>query len=212
MGNDDPRKEVPMTAELIEDPGFVRMPLPQGREWTWADLQEIPDDNGHRYEIVDGSLYVSPGPSRPHQVAASRLVRMLADAAPDHVEVLEAVDVEMPHNVFQPDVVVLPAELAYAFGGPLKPDQVLLAAEVVSPSSRRLDRMVKPSVLAEHGVQAYWRVELTGPGTPAVVMHELSGAVYREVVTVSAGESVLVDVPFPVELRPAELAGPRRSG
>ena len=42
-----------MTAELIEDPGFVRMPLPRGREWTWADLQEIPDDGGHRYEIVD---------------------------------------------------------------------------------------------------------------------------------------------------------------
>jgi len=32
----------------------------------------------------------------------------------------------------------------------------------------------------------------------------------REVRTVRAGESVRADVPFPVELRPAELAGPRR--
>jgi Uma2 family endonuclease len=210
MGNDDTRKEVPMTAEAIEDLGFVRMPLPKGREWTWADLQEIPDDDGHRYEIVDGSLYVSPSPSRPHQVAASRLVRILADAAPDDVEVLETVDVEMPHNVFEPDVVVLPADLAYTFGGALKPGQVLLAVEVVSPGSRRMDRMVKPSVLAEYGVVAYWRVELTGPGTPAVVVHELAGGVYREVVTVRAGESVLVEAPFPVQVRPAELVGPRR--
>ena len=199
-----------MTAELVEDPGFVRMPLPKGREWTWADLQQIPDDDGHRYEIVDGSLHVSPGPSRPHQIAAGRLRDLLLAAAPPDVEVLEAIDVEMPHNVFQPDVVVLPAHLAYEFGGALKPDQVLLAVEVVSPSSRRMDRMVKPSVLAEHGVRAYWRVELTGPGTPAVVVHELSDGVDREVRTVRAGESVVADVPFAVEVRPAELAGPRR--
>jgi hypothetical protein len=69
MGNDDPRKEVPMTAEAVEDV-WSRT---RGRDWTWADLQEIPDD-GHRYEIIDGSLYVSPSPSRPHQVAESAVV------------------------------------------------------------------------------------------------------------------------------------------
>jgi hypothetical protein len=212
MGNDDPREEVPMNAELIEDQGFIRMPLPKGREWTWADLQEIPDDDGHRYEIVDGGLHVSPGPSRPHQVAAGRLRDVLLAAAPPDIEVVETVDVEMPHNVFEPDIVVLPADLAYTFGGALKPDQVLLAVEVVSPGSRRMDRMVKPSVLAENGVRACWRVELLGPGTPAVVMYELSDGMYREVRTMRAGESVVVDVPFPVELRPAELAGPRRRG
>jgi Uma2 family endonuclease len=209
MGNDDPRKEVPMTAELIEDPGFIRLPLPQGREWTWADLQEMPEDDGHRYEIVDGSLYVSPGPRRPHQIAAGRLRDLLLAAAPSDVEVVEAVDLEMPHNVFLPDVVVLPADLAYTVDGPLGPAEVLLAVEVVSPGSRRMDRLLKPAVLAENGVRAYWRVELTGPGTPAVVVHELAGDVYREVMTVRAGESVRVEVPFPVELRPAELAGPR---
>lgn len=199
-----------MIAELIEDPGFVRMPLPQGREWTWSDLQEIPDDDGHRYEIADGSLYLSPGPSRPHHVAAGRLRDVLLAAAPPEVEVVGTVDVEMPHNVFESDVVVLPADLAYMFGGALEPDQVLLAVEVVSPGSRRRDRMLTPSVLAENGVVAYWRVELTGPGTPAVVLHELADGVYREARTVQAGESV--DVPFAVEVRPAELAGPRRRG
>ncbi len=49
-----------------------------------------------------------------------------------------------------------------------------------------------------------------GLGTPAVIVHALDGRIYREVVTVSAGEAVTVHVPFQVELRPAGLVGPRR--
>lgn len=193
-----------MTAEAIED----IWSRTRGRDWTWADLQEIPDD-GHRYEIIDGSLYVSPSPSRPHQIAAGRIVRLLADAAPDHLEVVATVDVEMDRSVLEPDVVVLPAELAYRTGGPLTPADVLLAVEVVSPS-RRMDRLVKPAVLAEAGVPAYWRVELEGVGTPSVTVYELAGVAYREVTTVAAGPVSVVATPFRVELRPAELAGPRR--
>jgi Uma2 family endonuclease len=205
MGNDDPREEVPMTAEAIED----IWSRTRGRDWTWADLQQIPDD-GHRYEIIDGSLYVSPSPSRPHQIAAGRIVRLLADAAPDHLEVVATVDVEMDRSVLEPDVVVLPAELAYRTGGPLTPADVLLVVEVVSPSSRRMDRLVTPAVLAEAGVPAYWRVELEGVGTPSVTVYELAGVAYREVTTVAAGSVAVVATPFRVELRPAELAGPRR--
>ena len=194
-----------MSAEPIEDVWLST----RGRDWTWADLQEIPDD-GHRYEIVDGSLHVSPSPSRPHQVAAGRIRDLLLQAAPDDVEVVETVDIEMDRSVFEPDVVVLPASLAYETGGPLKPGQVLLSVEVVSPSSRRMDRLLKPAVLAEAGVPAYWRVELDGPDAPLVVVHVLDGEVYRQVRTVRAGESVVVDTPFPVQLRPAELVGPRR--
>lgn len=194
-----------MTAEAIDDV-WSRTRV---RDWTWADLQEIPAD-GHRYEIVDGSLHVSPSPSRPHQVAAGRIVRLLADAAPDDLEVVATVDVVMDRNVLEPDVVVLPAELAYRTEGPLKSADVLLAVEVVSPSSRRMDRLVKPAVLADAGVPAYWRVELEGTGTPAVTVYELAGTAYREVTSVAAGSTAVVDVPFRVELRPAELAGPRR--
>jgi Uma2 family endonuclease len=207
MGNDDPRKEVPMTADAIEDV-WTRT---RGRDWTWADLQEIPDD-GHRYEIIDGSLYVSPSPSRAHQIAAGRVRDVLLAAAPADVEVVGTVDIELDRSVFEPDVVVLPADLAYRTGGPLKPVEVLLAVEVVSPSSRRMDRLLKPAVLADAGVPAYWRVELEGPDAPAVVVHELAEGVHREVRTVRAGETAVVDVPFPVELRPAELAGPRSRG
>lgn len=131
-------------------------------------------------------------------------------------ELVEDVTLRMPRlldmddNVFILDVLVMPAAVAYSPRGPMEPKQVLLAVEVVSPSSRRMDRLVKPAVLAEAAVPSYWRVELDGPGAPLVVMYELAGDVYREVASVAAGESVTVQVPFAVEVRPAELVGPRR--
>jgi Uma2 family endonuclease len=209
IGENGSREEVPsVTAELVEDV-TLRMPL---RDWTFDDLQALPDD-GRRYEIIDGSLHVSPSPSKRHQVVASRVVQQLLRAVPDDLEVMATVDVDFGQSVLEPDVLVVTAESAYEPGGlKFEPSDVLLAVEVVSPSSRRMDRLVKPSVLAEGGVPSYWRVELDGPGAPLVVVHALDGGVYREVVTVRAGETVAVDVPYLVELRPAELVGPRRKG
>ena len=185
--------------------------MPRWRAWTWADLQEIRDE-GHRYEIVDGSLHVSASPTPLHQVAAHRLATLLSGAAPEDIEVVPAVDIDFGPHVLEPDVLVVPA-LAVHDGRPkFQPADLLLVIEVVSPSSRRMDRLVKPSILAEFGIPAYWRIELDGPGAPLVVVYALDGEVYREVVTVRAGEAVTVGVPFPVELRPAELVGPRRRG
>jgi len=194
-----------MTAELTED---VTLRMPRWRDWTYADLQDLPDD-GRRYEIVDGSLHVSPSPSRPHQVAAGRLRDMLLRSAPEHAEVVETVDIDLGPSVVEPDVVVMDASVAHTHGGPLTARHVLLVVEVVSPSSRRMDRLVKPSVLAEGGVPAYWRVEIDGPGTPMVAVYALDGDAYREVVMVHAGEIATVEVPYPVEVRPANLIGPR---
>jgi len=195
-----------MTAELVED---VTLRMPRLRGWTWADLQEIRDD-GHRYEIIDGSLYVSASPTPRHQVAAHRLAILLSDAAPEDVEVVPAVDIDFGPSVLEPDVLVVPSAAAFSGRPKFVPEDLLSAVEVVSPSSRRMDRMVKPSILAEFGVPAHWRVELDGPDAPLVVVCALGGGAYQEVVTIRAGESVTVDVPFPVEVRPAELAGPRR--
>jgi hypothetical protein len=58
--------------------------------------------------------------------------------------------------------------------------------------------------------EAYWRVELEAVGAPSVTVYQPTGAVCREVVTVTAGSTAVVDVPFRVRLRPAEPAGPRR--
>jgi Uma2 family endonuclease len=47
------------------------------REWTVADLQDLPDD-GNRYEVIDGELLVTPVPALPHQAAVGELYLLVA--------------------------------------------------------------------------------------------------------------------------------------
>lgn len=192
-----------MTATLID---AVTLPMPR-RDWTFTDLLALPED-GRRYEILDGSLHVSPAPTPRHQLAAARLVRLLASAAPPGFEVVETVGVDCGRSAPAPDVLVARAAAVHSAAVKLLPGDLRLAVEVMSPSSIRMDRLVKPSVYAEAGIPAFWRVELDGPDTPLVTVCALHGDVYREVTTVAAGDRATVDVPFRVELRPAEWAGP----
>jgi Uma2 family endonuclease len=53
------------------------MPGPEQGHWTYKDYAALPDD-GHRYEIVDGVLYMAPSPNEWHQTNAGRLFRYLS--------------------------------------------------------------------------------------------------------------------------------------
>jgi Uma2 family endonuclease len=192
-----------MTAELFED---VTLRMPVGRDWTFEDLLQIPDD-GHRYEIVDGSLHVSPAPGIPHQRVAGRLADVLKEAAPKDLEVLQAVGLVCGRHVPIPDIVVgarWPSLDSLNFW----PADVRLVVEVMSPGSVFADRVSKPAQFASAGIPAFWRVELNGPDTPLVVVHALHGDAYREVSRVRAGESATVDAPYQVDLRPADWIEP----
>jgi Uma2 family endonuclease len=197
-----------MTAELLDPVDEVVLPIPFSRPMTWADLEKLPERDGHRYEILDGSLIVSASPTPWHQLVAGELSAILRAARPKGLVVLDAVDVDCGQSVLEPDVLVVHASAVSSRAKRFRPEDVVLAVEVESPSSRRMDRLAKPSVYAEAGIPAYWRVCLDDPDAPAVVVSVLDGEAYREVGTVRAGESVAVDVPFEVELRPAELVGP----
>jgi len=186
-----------MSEALVDGPTL----RPLGRDWTYADLDALPGDT-RGYEIVEGSLVVPPTPSRPHQFAAYWLCRLLADAAPPDVVVLPDVDVDLGRNVFEPDVVVLRAD-AYAREGPLRAIDLVLAVEVTSPSSRSMDRIIKPAALAAAGVPNYWRVDLEAE--PFVEIYELDAAAYTLTATARVGGALKVEQPFEVEIDAAQL-------
>ena len=133
------------------------------RQWTVADLADLPDD-GNRYEVIDGELLVTPSPSWPHQTAVMELYSLLDAYVSAHelgyVFVAPADVVFSARRGVQPDLFVVPP-----VGGkrPTAFEQVKrlkLAVEILSPSTARADRVQKRFVYRDEGVPEYWIVDL----------------------------------------------------
>ena len=185
-----------MSVMTVEAPSF----LPYGRALTRADLEAMPDD-GHRYELIDGVLIVSPAPRIRHQRVAGRLYKALDQALPDDLELFFApVDVVLAEDtVIQPDLLVAPSD---AFTDRDLPTAPLLAVEVLSPSTRGVDLLLKKERLQRAGCPHYWVVD---PDEPSIVAWSLDEGVYREVARASGAEAFEVAEPFAVRLTPASL-------
>jgi Uma2 family endonuclease len=129
--------------------------------WTYDDLRSLPDD-GKRYEIIEGVLYLMTGPSGKHVAALIELNALLLPyvAALGGRLVNPVVDVFFPGaDPVQPDMVVLlPGGLARltARGIEGPPD---LVVEVLSPSSRGHDALTKRALYGRAGVREYWLVD-----------------------------------------------------
>ncbi len=178
----------------------VMTTLPWGRPLTYDDLATMPDD-GHRYELVDGVLLVSPSPRPRHQFAVRELFLRLHAAAPDGLEVLFApVDVVLATDtVLIPDLIVARRSDIAQRNLPVPP---LLAIEILSPSTRRFDLMVKRSRLEAAGCPAYWVLD---PDEPRLIAWELQGDTYVEVGNVRGSEPFVAAAPFAVTVVPADL-------
>jgi Uma2 family endonuclease len=173
---------------------------------TRADLERrrvrVGDDR-NRYELLEGEIVVSSAPKIRHQGAVMELGVLLYHACPDHLQILAApVDVVLDeHNVLQPDVLVIDPTLAdeRAMNGP-----PVLVVEVLSPSTRRRDLVVKKRVYERTGVGSYWVVDVADDEV-TVTVHELRDGHYVEVAAVSGEEEWTAELPFPVTVVPARL-------
>jgi Uma2 family endonuclease len=165
--------------------------------WTTADLAGLPDD-GQRYEIIDGSLLVSPPPSPLHQLVAGRLVSFLRDAAPKGLDVVEAVGVRFGSGrLLIPDVVVASSAALLGGGPTIGPADVALVVEVVSPSNAEMDRVFKPQLYATGGIGWMWRAEFDTSGVEITVLELLGGV---PVERIRSRRLLRVDAPYPVEI------------
>lgn len=172
--------------------------------WSEEDLLGLPDD-GQRYEVVEGALLVSPPPGGPHQRSSYRLTRVLDDAMPPDLTVVEAMGVRLPENTtLIPDVLVAERDAVLANrSGILDAAVVRLVVEIVSPGSKITDRLTKPSLYARAGIPCFWRVE--PEEGPALVAYHLEGASYVEVASARPGKRLVVDEPLRVSLDPGDL-------
>jgi Uma2 family endonuclease len=162
--------------------------LPPGEVWTADRVRhELIDENrpNPRYEFIGGELLVSPSPAYVHQRAVQELYALLREylaREPVGEAMVSPSDVEVaPNTTAQPDVYVIPpAEgarlLQLRRHEPAR--RLLLAAEVISPSSVRNDRLKKRRHYVRNGVE-YWVVDLdsrvferNAPGDEKVDLHD----------------------------------------
>jgi Uma2 family endonuclease len=151
---------------------------PKQGQWTYADYAAIPED-GHRYEVVSGVLYMSPSPNVEHQRIAKMIVAALSRVIDrgGFGEVFQSpLDVELSDgNVVQPDVFVLLEE----HGERVMETRIVgapdLVVEIASPGTARHDLGKKLDVYACASVPEYWIVT---PGSKTVEVLVLKDGLY----------------------------------
>ncbi|QTA86418.1 Putative restriction endonuclease type II, DUF820 [Desulfonema magnum] len=162
------------TARLTPD-----SPWPAQGEWSYEDYLNLPD-NGCRYEIIEGVLYVTNAPDIDHQFIVVKIVSQIEQfvagnklgyvlTAPFEVHLSEK------SRPVQPDVLFITSERWPGSGAKYFEGAPDLVAEVLSPSSRRTDQVIKFIAYEQAKVPEYW---IADPKTRSVQVFALDGEEY----------------------------------
>lgn len=128
---------------------------------TYEMYREMPEDSG-RFELLDGVLeLMSPGPSATHQSIGRELeFKLMQSCRSDYVIFYAPLDVILSQtNVLQPDLMMIHRSRLHIVtdrGVEGAPD---LVVEIMSPGSRKRDKVLKMRMYARHGVPEYWIVD-----------------------------------------------------
>ncbi len=130
------------------------------KRWTLEELHSLPDD-GNKYELVRGELFVTPPPSDDHENVLARLTRVLdAYVAANRLGLIyhpRAV-IRFEGSEVEPDLFIRQPRAVKKRDWDDAPTPILVV-EVLSPSTRRRDQMQKRQFYLDVGVAEYWIVD-----------------------------------------------------
>jgi Uma2 family endonuclease len=134
--------------------------------WTSKDLEALPLEDGTRYEIIDGELYVSKQPSWEHQFVCLQVGALLHQWSMHTGRGVTNIApglIFAPNDDVAPDVVWISTERLPSI---LQPDGKLhgapdLIIEVLSPGLQNIqrDRETKLGLYSRRGVSEYWIID-----------------------------------------------------
>ena len=149
------RSKVARTGGAVED---IRPDL----KLTHEDYLHFPND-GKRHEIIDGEHYVTAAPSTRHQRIVVRLTGFLLDSIRQSGRgelLLAPIDVVLSEtDVVQPDLLFVAADRLERITEPDVQGAPDLVVEVLSPSTRKTDEVIKRKRYQLFGVREYWVVD-----------------------------------------------------
>ncbi len=127
--------------------------------WTLADLDRLPDD-GNRYEVIDGELFVTPAPSPVHEVLAAALQDLLQPYVKKE-QLGRAYTgksvIQTKKSQVEPDLLVRAVPQPIPEEWPAMPTPILVV-EVLSGITQRRDQIQKRAFYLRSGVAEYWIV------------------------------------------------------
>jgi Uma2 family endonuclease len=154
---------------------------------------------------------MSPSPRPIHNIVSFELASQLKPQLPDQFRIIQDIDVDLelvpperPGFSRRPDLVVVDRAALDRGGDMLRAGEVLLVIEIVSPSSRRMDTVVKHGEYADAGIPHYWIVDLDEP-LSLTACRLTAGHGYRN--APAATGTFATDEPFPLQLRLDALRG-----
>ena len=130
--------------------------------FTYEDYLHLPDD-GKRYQIIEGEVYMCPAPIPNHQRILTKLFKII-----DHFVlendlgevILAPCDIIFSdENVVQPDIFFISKDRLHIITDKNIQGAPDLAVEIVSPHSLKIDKLLKRNLYAKYGVQEYWIVD-----------------------------------------------------
>lgn len=163
---------------------------------TYQDLLEMPDD-GKRYELIDGEVYMTPSPNWRHQKIVGNLFVAIRGFVGLHdlgeVAVAPIDVVFEPRNYLQPDLLFIRKERLSIVTTHVEgsPD---LAIEVLSPSRRKFDRETKLQVYGRFGVRELWYAD---PETEVLEILSLAPEGQYRLAQLATGDEALTSAVLP---------------
>jgi Uma2 family endonuclease len=187
-----------------------RTDLATAAESELADLEQLwrqMDLPGHRVELIDGQIVVSPSPSRRHSNVIIELIDVFAEVKKRDWQRHTGLTIHITSTRERliPDFLVTTKD-APGFGDDeILSTGVLLVAEVVSPSSRRNDREVKHRIYAQSRIPLYLLIDKFADPPAVTIFSEPSDGGYLRRTSARAGRPLRLPEPFGIDLDTASL-------
>lgn len=163
---------------------------------TYDDYCLIPND-GKRYEVIHGELFMSPSPIMRHQRISMSLTLLLGNYVEEEgigILLVAPMDVLLSeHNVVQPDLLFISNDSASIISEKNIQGAPDLLIEILSEGNRRHDEVVKRKLYESFGVQEYWVIDRV---LETVKVYQLEGVRYAKAIELSVEQGDVLTSPL----------------